>query len=75
MTRSVVVSSHLLIEIVCFHQSNPDNDVLTTHNRGVVASIGQAVLVQHQIVVHPPAAWRVDRSGNYNYLVPALIPE
>ena len=51
MTSSVVVSSHLLIEIVCFHQSNPDNDVLSTHNRDVVASIGQTVLVQHQIVV------------------------
>jgi hypothetical protein len=33
------------------HQSNPDNDVLTTHNRGVVASLYQTVLVQHQIVV------------------------
>ena len=71
MTSSVVVSSHLLIEIVCFHQSNPDNDVLTTHNRGVVASIGQAVLVQHQIVVSSVRGLE----SNYNHLVPALIPE
>ena len=36
-TSSVVVSSHLLIQIVYFHQSNADNDVHATHNRGVVA--------------------------------------